>query len=92
DEMDTPFSSTNYTADLIANQQAISVADVLQNDPAVRVARGFGNFQELYIIRGFPAYSDDMTYNGIYGILPREFVASEFLERVELLRGASAFL
>ncbi len=92
DAMDTPFSSTNYTADIIANQQAISVADVLQNDPAVRVARGFGNFQELYIIRGFPAYSDDMTYNGIYGILPREFVASEFLERVELLRGASAFL
>jgi iron complex outermembrane recepter protein len=92
DAMDTPFSSTNYTADLIANQQAISVADVLLNDPAVRVARGFGNFQELYIIRGFPAYSDDMTYNGIYGILPREFVASEFLERVELLRGASAFL
>jgi iron complex outermembrane recepter protein len=92
DSMDTPFSSTNYTADLIANQQAISVADVLLNDPVVRVARGFGNFQELYIIRGFPAYSDDMTYNGIYGILPREFVASEFLERVELLRGASAFL
>lgn len=92
DEMDTPFSSTNYTADLIANQQAVSVADVLLNDPVVRVARGFGNFQELYIIRGFPAYSDDMTYNGIYGILPREFVASEFMERVELMRGASAFL
>ena len=92
DAMDTPFSSTNYTAELIANQQAISVADVLLNDPVVRVARGFGNFQELYIIRGFPAYSDDMTYNGIYGILPREFVASEFMERVELMRGASAFL
>lgn len=92
DSMDLPFSSTNYTAELIANQQAISVADVLQNDPVVRVARGFGNFQEVYIIRGLPAYSDDMTYNGIYGILPREFVASEFLERVELMRGASAFL
>ena len=44
------------------------------------------------MIRGFPAFSDDMTYNGIYGILPRQFVASELLERVELFRGASAFL
>ena len=74
------------------NQQAKSVADVLLNDPNVRVARGFGNFQEVFMIRGFPAYSDDMTYNGIYGILPRQFVAAEYMERVELFRGASAFL
>ena len=33
-----------------------------------------------------------MTYNGIYGILPRQFVAAEFLERAEVFRGASAFL
>lgn len=92
DMLETPFSSTNYTADLMLNQQAKSVADVLLNDPNVRVARGFGNFQELFMIRGFPAYSDDMTYNGIYGILPRQFVAAEFMERVELFRGASAFL
>jgi len=92
DIMDTPFSSMNYTTDLIVAQQAKSVADVLLNDPVVRAARGFGNFQELYLIRGFPAYSDDMTYNGIYGILPRQFVAAEFIERVELFRGASAFL
>lgn len=92
DIMDAPFSSTSYTADLILDQQAESVADVLLNDPVVRVARGFGNFQELYVIRGFPAFSDDMTYNGIYGILPRQFVAAEFLERVEVFRGANAFL
>lgn len=92
DLLETPFSSTNYTADLVLNQQAESVADVLLNDPVVRVARGFGNFQELYIIRGLPTYSDDMTYNGIYGILPRQYVAAEFMERVELFRGASAFL
>jgi iron complex outermembrane receptor protein len=92
DLLETPFSSTNYTAELILNQQAESVADVLLNDPVVRVARGFGNFQELFIIRGFPAFSDDMTYNGIYGILPRQYVAAEFMERVELFRGASAFL
>ncbi|MCU4674004.1 TonB-dependent receptor [Catenovulum sp. 2E275] len=92
DMMDSPFNSTNYTAELIREQQAKSVADVLQNDPVVRVAKGFGNFQELYVMRGFPVYSDDMTYNGLYGILPRQYVAAELLERVEVFRGASAFL
>ncbi|WGL16552.1 TonB-dependent receptor [Microbulbifer bruguierae] len=92
DMMDSPFSSTSYTGDLMLNQQSVSVADVLQNDPTVRVAKGFGNFQELYMIRGFPVFSDDMTYNGVYGILPRQFVASQLLERVEVFRGASAFL
>ena len=90
--MDTPFASTSYTSELARDQQARSVADVLQNDPAVRVSKGFGNFQELYVIRGFPVYSDDMTYNGLYGILPRQFVAAEFLERVEVFHGATAFL
>ncbi len=92
DIMDTPFSSTNYTSELIENQQAASVGDVLQNDATVRVATGFGNFQELYMMRGFPVYSDDMTFNGVYGILPRQYVAAEMLERVEVLRGANSFL
>jgi iron complex outermembrane receptor protein len=92
DIMDAPFNSTNYTQALIQDQQARGVADVLQNDPSVRVARGFGNFQELYVIRGFAVNSDDLAYNGLYGLLPRQFVASELLERVEVFRGASSFL
>ena len=92
DMMDTPFSLTSYTRQLIQDQQAASVGDVLQNDPAVRVARGFGNFQQVYIVRGLPVYSDDMSYNGLYGLLPRQYLAAELIERVEVLRGASAFL
>lgn len=92
DVMNTPFSSTSYTNELIQDQQAQSVADVLLNDPAVRQARGFGNFQELYVIRGFPVYSDDVAYNGLYGMLPRQYIAAEFFERVEVFRGANAFL
>lgn len=92
DYMETPFTSTSYTNQLIQDQQAHSVADILQNDPSVRVARGFGNFQELYVMRGFPLYSDDIAYNGLYGLLPRQYVASEFIERVEVFRGANAFL
>ncbi len=92
DIMDTPFSITNYTQALIQDQQAASIADVLQNDPAVRVARGFGNYQQLYMVRGLPVYSDDMSYNGLYGLLPRQYLAAELVERVEVLHGASAFL
>ncbi|WP_034297304.1 TonB-dependent siderophore receptor [Herbaspirillum sp. RV1423] len=92
DFLDTPFSSTSYTQDLIKDQQAHSVGEVLLNDPSIRVTRGFGNYQEAYMIRGFMANSDDLAYNGLYGLLPRQYVASEMLERVEVFRGASAFL
>lgn len=92
DFLDAPFSGTAYTSDLVTAQQAESVGDVLQNDPVVRIAKGFGNFQEVYVIRGFPVYSDDVTLNGVYGILPRQFVAAELLERVEVFRGANAFI
>ena len=92
DNMDTPFSITAYTNELIQDKQARSVGDVLQNDPTVRVARGFGNFQEAYFIRGFTLSSDDVAYNGLYNLLPRQYIATELFERVEVLRGASAFL
>lgn len=92
DIMETPFSTTAYTSELIQNQQARSVADVVQNDPSVRVARGYGNFQEMYVMRGFPVASDDTAYNGLYGLLPRQYVAAELLERVEVFRGANTFL
>lgn len=92
DIMDTPFSTTSYTNEFINNQQAQSVGDLLKKDPTVRVARGYGNFQEAYFIRGFITTSDDTMFNGLYGILPRQYIATELFERVELQRGASAML
>ncbi len=92
DIMSTPFSITSYTNELIQDKQARSVGDVLQNDAGVRVARGFGNFQESYFIRGFILSSDDVAYNGLYSLLPRQYIATELFERVEVLRGATAFL
>ncbi|WP_193182312.1 TonB-dependent receptor [Nisaea sediminum] len=92
DFLESPFSGSAYTQELIENQQADSIGDVLKNDPTVRVAKGFGNFQEVYVIRGFPVYSDDITLNGLYGILPRQFVSAGLMERVEVFRGANAFI
>ncbi|MGI4777936.1 MAG: TonB-dependent receptor [Janthinobacterium lividum] len=92
DMMSSSFSVTSFTNKLIQDQQARSVGDVLQNDPSVRVARGFGNFQESYFIRGFILGSDNIAYNGLYSLLPRQYISSELFERVEVLHGASAFL
>ena len=92
DYMDSPFSITSYTNELIRDREARSVGDVLLNDSGVRVARGFGNFQESYFIRGFILNSDDIAFNGLYSLLPRQYIATELFERVEVLRGASAFL
>jgi len=92
DNMETPVSITSYTNDLIQDRQARSVGEVLQNDSGVRIARGFGNFQEAYFLRGFLLSSDNVAYNGLYSLLPRQYIATELFERVEVLRGASAFL
>ena len=61
----------------LQDKQAKSVGEVLQNDPGVRVARGFGNFQESYFIRGFVLSSDDVAYNGLYSLLPRQYIGTE---------------
>ncbi|MDZ4263440.1 MAG: TonB-dependent receptor [Pseudomonadota bacterium] len=90
--MDAPFSTTSYTQEFTQNHQAASIGEVLQYDPSVQLARGFGNFQQVYRVRGLPIFSDDMTYNGLYGILPRQYLAAELIERVEVLRGANAFI
>lgn len=90
--LDTPFNLTSYTSQFIQERQAKSVGDVLKADPSVRVGRGFGNFQENYYIRGFNLGSDDTAYNGLYSILPRQYIPTELFERVEVLKGASSFL
>lgn len=90
--LDMPFSMTTYTSKLIEDQQARTIGDVLANDPSVRTAFGFGNFAETYVIRGFELQGDDISLNGLYGITPRQLVATAALERVDLFKGANAFL
>ncbi|WP_338582093.1 TonB-dependent receptor [Pseudomonas sp. MAG733B] len=89
---DLPFSVTSYTAKTIADQQARTVGDVLLNDASVRQSAGFGNFSQVFIIRGLSLASDDISFNGLYGVLPRQIIATEALERVELFKGPNAFI
>ncbi|POA30634.1 TonB-dependent receptor [Pseudomonas sp. GW456-12-1-14-TSB6] len=89
---DLPFSVTSYTAKTMADQQAQTVGDVLLNDASVRQSNGFGNFSQMFMIRGLPLASDDISYNGLYGVLPRQIIAVEALDRVELFKGPNAFV
>lgn len=92
DAMDSPYSSTAYTAQTIEDQQARTVADVLANDPAVRYTTSAGHLYENYTIRGFEVGSSDLALNGMYGLAPIGHAPTEFIERVEVLRGPSALL
>ncbi|MCU1725073.1 TonB-dependent receptor [Pseudomonas sp. 5P_5.1_Bac1] len=89
---DVPFSVTSYTAKAMADQQARTIGDVLLNDASVRQSAGFGNFSQVFTIRGLPLQSDDIAFNGLYGVLPRQIINTEAVERVELFKGPNAFL
>jgi iron complex outermembrane receptor protein len=89
---DVPFLIKSYNAALILNQQPQTLGEVLQNDPAIRTTYGFGNAAEQFVVRGFTLYGDDIGLDGLYGITPRQLVAPELYEQVQVLSGASAFL
>lgn len=90
--MDVPFSMTSYTAKIIEDQQAKTIADVLINDPSVRAGQSFGTAAQTFVIRGYPVLSEDVALNGLFGIIPRQLPALEGVERLEVFKGANAFL
>lgn len=94
DMMDTPFNQTSYTQQVIQNQQAVTLADVLENDPAVRSNFPAGSGIDQWNIRGFQAGNQDTAFGGLYGVAPTSngMMAVESIERVEVLKGASALL
>jgi iron complex outermembrane receptor protein len=92
DNMDVPFTMTSYTSKLIENQGAENVGDVLLNDPSVRMSGGFGNQSQAFVIRGLPLNGDDISFNGLYGVLPRQIISVDSVERVEVFKGPNAFL
>ena len=89
---DIPFNVRSYNEALILNQQPDTLGEVLENDPTVRTALGFGIAGEVFVIRGFNLSSDDVGFDGLYGITPRQLVAPELFSSVQVINGASAFL
>jgi len=89
---DVPFSVRSYNSALILNQQPQTLGQVLENDPTIRTTTGFGIAGELFVVRGFALASDDIGYDGLYGILPRQLIAPELYDSVQVLNGSTAFL
>lgn len=89
---DTPFSIKTYNEALILNQQPQTLGQVLENDPSVRTTLGFGIAGELFVIRGFALSGDDVGFGGLYGIAPRQLIAPELAQSVQVLNGSSAFI
>lgn len=92
DNMNVPFTMTSYTSKLIEDQQAENIGDVLLNDPSVRQSMGFGNQSQAFVIRGLPLNGDDISFNGLYGVLPRQIMSTDAVERVEVFKGPNAFI
>lgn len=90
--MDTPFSTVNYTSELIEDLQARTLADVIINDASVRMTTSTGGFGEDFQIRGFSVGSGDVGLNGLYGLLSANRVPMELVERVELLKGPGTLM
>jgi iron complex outermembrane receptor protein len=89
---DVPFAIKSYNSALILNQQPQTLGQVLDNDPSVRTSYGFGNAAEQFVIRGFALAGDDIGFDGLYGITPRQLIAPELYDAVQVLNGSSAFL
>jgi len=87
DLMNVPFSTTNYTSELIENQQGITISDVVMNDASVRTLQARGGYGDDFQIRGFSVGSRDVSMNGLYGLAPSTRMPVEMLERVEVLKG-----
>lgn len=92
DARNVPFNVISYTSKMIEDQQANSIADVVKNDASVQNVRGYGNPSQNYRIRGYNLDGDDISFGGLFGVLPRQIVSTSMVERVEVFKGANAFI
>lgn len=95
DFMDTPFNITSYTAKKIEDQQAVTVADVVSNDPSVRFTGQTGGILDSFFIRGFPIGEGnvgEIAFNGVFGVAPNYRVFTDYVERIEIIKGPTALL
>jgi len=90
--MDVPFNIISYTAKLVEDQQARTIGDVVANDAGVQPLQGYGNYAESFRIRGLKFDGDDMTFGGLSGVLPRQVVDAQMVDRIEIFKGANALM
>jgi len=89
--IDTPFSVNVITHDLLVDQQAAYLGDFLRNDPSASIGNVVISFGTL---RGFSLGSAGFLYDGLPlgSVLLDGRMGMQAIDRVEVLKGASAFL
>ncbi|WP_034914003.1 TonB-dependent siderophore receptor [Erwinia sp. 9145] len=87
-----PFNVVGYTSKMIQDQQANTLKEVVANDASVQNVQGYGNFAETYRIRGFTLDGDDITLGGLPGVMPRQVVSTQMIDRVEVFKGSNALI
>lgn len=92
DYLDTPFNQTSYTEKTIKDQQARTLGDVVVNDPSVRTTNPANGRFEQFSVRGFSLFNSDVSFGGLYGVLPTYSIDMEMVERVDILKGPGALL
>lgn len=92
DFMETPFNLTSYTSTTVKNQQARTLGDLVATDPSVRTTNPAGGRFEQFSVRGLSLYNSDVSFGGLYGVLPTYSIDMEMVERVDILKGPGALL
>ena len=95
DAMDAPFNVTSYTSELLANRQAVTLADALNVEPSVRFTGQIGSVTDSFTSAAFPIGEGNLgeiAFDGVYGVAPNYHVFTDYIERVEVLKGPAALL
>ncbi|WP_049870522.1 TonB-dependent receptor [Pseudomonas cremoricolorata] len=92
DFMDTPFSMTTYSSESIKAQQARTLSDMVASDPSVRTTNPAGGRFEQFTVRGFSLFNSDVSYGGLYGVLPTYSIDMEMADRVDIIKGPSQLI
>jgi iron complex outermembrane receptor protein len=93
DLFEAPVSVVGFTTETVLNQQARTMAEVLRNDTSVKITQNTNSAgtDDVFNLRGFLSASSAATYDGLAGLIGRS-QALEGIERVELLKGPTAFV
>ncbi|WP_218188606.1 TonB-dependent receptor [Bordetella ansorpii] len=94
DVMDLPYSMSSYTESFLRANSAKTIADAVAYDPSVMVSQT-GGMVDSYSIRGFPIAEGNVgetAFNGVYGVAPNYRAFTPYVERVEVLKGATGLL
>lgn len=89
--MDTPFNATTITSQLMDDVQANNIVDVIAMDASTN-NQTLSGASQAWAIRGFRAQQQDVAFNGLHGVAPRFYTGTESIDRVEIVKGASALL